>query len=307
MGGNIGAAVNNPLALAVARRSSFEARLYVRGAGLLRIEALNSNDVEVNGQLVTIAAQSLFTTDNLVTIAGASTGAAMVASTVYYVYLSNLAATFPEALRASAVSPTPDSYGTLYLDLDGTPGHEWRFVGVVFTNAAVQFLDDAGARHLANYYNRQPKALYTCPGYTDDAADTFYNSVASATFAKINGGTGDTVSFLTFDELGVTLGVCASVRANGAADSHVGLAVNDFGGTLEARAAAIVQTAALDVAVSVQLAPIVGLGSALGGTVNEASVVIENGGLATSIYADFDAAGATADVPATYLWGLVWC
>lgn len=114
------------------------------------------------------------------------------------------------------------------LDLDGTPGHEWRFVGVVFTNAAVQFQDDANARHLANYfYNRWSRRYPRAPATTDRRCHTFYNLPASATFAKINGGTGDTVSFLTFDELGVTLGVCASVRANGAADSHVGLAVND--------------------------------------------------------------------------------
>jgi hypothetical protein len=133
------------------------------------------NKVVVSGVTVKIPGAGLTRgiADNLIDLNGADAGSAPLASTLYFVYISNRKATFsPESIRLSSQAPTPVN-GVRYL---GTSGNKlnWRFVGWVMPNATPQFESSQTSRLIINLYNRFSLAMYANPAYLDNNAVTTY-------------------------------------------------------------------------------------------------------------------------------------
>lgn len=184
------------------RINVFQARLKTDLAGVsstLTFLPYGGNRVLVNGMLVIVpnAGMTRGVADNLITAAGADSGAAGGANTLYYVYVSNSKATFsPESIRLSATAPTTVS-GVKYLGGAGN-ALNWRFVGWVRLNATPQFESSDTNALIVNYYNRRLYRIFANPGYVDDNAQTTY--AVTGNWAKANGGTGSQVKLIANGE-----------------------------------------------------------------------------------------------------------
>lgn len=150
---------------------------------------------------------------NLITASGTDSTAPPAVPAVgtpvrYYAYISASTASFaPNQLRLSATAPTLDSNNVYYLT--GANGLKWRYVGAVGiwndgggAGGASRFYDTVVIRGIANYYNRRPTALFSCPGYADDNAVTAY-TINSLVWTGANGGTGSKIEFVANGEDGV--------------------------------------------------------------------------------------------------------
>jgi hypothetical protein len=165
------------------------------------LDRYNGSGVAVNGEFVAIAASSTMTLTNLanlITAAGADSGAGPAVNTLYYLYVSNSSASFaPSGIRLSATAPQLVN-GLYYLAASGN-GLNWRFVGWIRTtsNAGTpEFTDtpgggaaagtagvNAGKRLIANYYNRLRKAIgFICPNYNNDNLATTYSVLAGTSW-----------------------------------------------------------------------------------------------------------------------------
>jgi hypothetical protein len=180
----------------------FSARLKTDLAGVsstLTLLPYQGNRVLINRKSVTIPPTGLtvLVTANLINGSGADAGAAGVASTLYYVYVSNDRASFsPSSIRLSSVAPTLVD-GVKYLATSGN-GLNWRFVGWVRLNATPQFESSDTNALIVNYYNRLQKSVFANPGYVNDNARTTY--IANGNWAKANGGTGSAVGVISNGE-----------------------------------------------------------------------------------------------------------
>lgn len=70
-----------------------------------------------------------------------------------------------------------------------------RLLGTFRTTSTTTTEDSLTKRFVVSVDNPVPRRLHTCPGYTDDNANTTYTS-ASTTWTEANGGTGSKVEFL---------------------------------------------------------------------------------------------------------------
>jgi hypothetical protein len=186
-------------------RNVFEARLRtdISGAGTtgtLTLLPYAGNRIEVNGLMVPVPALGMtrLVTDNLINAAGGDSGAPGAANTLYYVYVSNPAATFsPSSIRLSATAPSLVN-GVRYLGLAGN-ALNWRFVGWVRLNATPNFESSQANRLIVNYYNRERLTLFTCPAYVDDNLSNSY-TFNSTTWLALNAGVGSRVSYIANGE-----------------------------------------------------------------------------------------------------------
>ncbi len=190
---------------------AFQGRLQWDSATQVSLQQYIGNSVDVNGLSVALGAGgiALATTDNLISSTGTDSGAAMAASTLYYVYVSNSSASsFASDLRASTTAPLAYN-GVKYLGASGNAAN-WRFVGWLRTNGSTQFVDSDTQRFVVNFYNRIRKRLYSCPGYSDNNAKTTWTT-ASTTWTSANAGTGSKLEFIANGEDSVFYtGLCMS-------------------------------------------------------------------------------------------------
>ncbi len=254
--------------------------------------------VYVNGEDVDPGAGGIAcdVTDNLIDAAGADAAAAMAASTLYYVYVSNSKATFaPSDLRGSVTAPSVHN-GVQYLGVAGN-ALQWRFVGWVFTNGSTQFKDQDNARNIANYYNRVWKRLYTNPGYVDDNNRETWTT-ASTTWVNANGGVGHQVSFIANGEDAAD--IRAQLTGYNSAGSHnrVGIQRDNAGGPVTAaESESSTSDDRWEICILDCYIPTVGRHTA------EMQACVSSGTL--TAFADIDRNGATADPPATLIIGKV--
>jgi len=182
----IGAQISGQgLDLAAARAGLGGARLE-QNAGLgLFLAAVAGPGIAVGGDYIPASTTpQLLATDNLIDATGADAGAAMAASTLYYIYLSSAAATFsPSRLRGSLTAPT--RVGGIYALGAAGNAANWLLVGWARTTAGIGFQDDPTYRGVVSYYNRQRRSLFVCPQYVDDDAQTTYG-LTSAVWALID-------------------------------------------------------------------------------------------------------------------------
>lgn len=203
----VAAPVPGLVASLVAAYGTFQGRMDWVSVTTVTLAGKTGNCIDVNGESLDIAVDLIDATldvaDKLLTATGTEAAGAMIASTLYYVYVSSSLASYePKSLRASATAPSTYR-GSKYL---GTPGNaaEWRFVGWVYTDGSTEFLDSDVARHVVNYYNRRPLSLLARPAYNDNNAETSYTHTNSS-YAQVNGGTGGTVSYVANGEDVVSL------------------------------------------------------------------------------------------------------
>jgi hypothetical protein len=209
----------------------FQARLKTDLAGVsntLTLGQCNGNKVVVSGQTVTIPTLGLTTlvTDHLITAAGADSGAAGVASTLYYVYLSNKKATFaPGTIRLSATPPTLVN-GVKYL---GNAGNalNWRFVGWVRLNGTPQFESSQLNALIVNQYNQRQQSIFATPGYNDGVDFGSFSQPAAAVWAAAASGP-SRISFIS-DGISAARIRCSAIvepQGVGVGDMSLGIGVD---------------------------------------------------------------------------------
>jgi hypothetical protein len=204
----------------------FEARLRTNQNGTtntLELLPYKGNRIEINRRMVRLPGGG-FTQgvgSNLITAAGADSGAAGAASTLYYVYVSNALATFsPSSIRLSATAPSVVN-GVRYLGAAGN-ALNWRFVGWVKLNATPNFESSDTSRFIVNYYNRLILSLFNCPGYVDNNTQAGY-ATSSVTWVGMNGGAASKLNFIANGEDAVSYeAIGAAIATNGQPTLGVG-------------------------------------------------------------------------------------
>lgn len=281
------------------RTSSTGVQLLSCGGGL----------IEVNGEIVDVGAGKLCqTSDNLIDGTGANAGAAMGASTIYYLYISNSLASYqPGQLKASTTVPTGLASGSalgsavhpddFYLGTSGNARH-WRFVGMLRTNGSTQFVDSTTQRFVRSYYNGLDLDLLTVPAYSDGNSASSFTAI-STNWTRANSGTGSTIEFLAFGFERVTLGVRALAGNSGASNAtRIGIGLDS---TTSARVEGAHNggTTVITMAADHVYTP------ALGYHYAEFLVCVSAG--TGTYYVDDARNGSGADPYASYLFGSVRC
>lgn len=201
-------------------KDAFQGRLQLDATTQVSLRRYNGDVVEVNGKNVSLGAGGIALTkdDNLITSTGADAGAAMAASTLYYVYLANAdASPFSADLRASATAPS--SYnGVKYLGTSGNAAN-WRFVGWVRANGSTQFVDSESQRWVVNHYNRRALPLVV----TDSTSSWTYTT---ATYRSWNNSTSNRVEFIANGEDPVVLHFHSNAFNSGAFRFGVGIGLD---------------------------------------------------------------------------------
>lgn len=219
------------------------------------------------------------------------------ASTLYYAYLvgiGDLAGT----LALSQIAPTSNN-GVLVLKSSTPEGCASAFVGLVYMNSAGEFQDDDGFRGVASYYYRRAKRLQLRPGYTNNNAQTNLAAFNSATFARVNGGTGDTGTYLSFGEDAAHF--VATFCSNAALTAQLLVGIGDSSNTTPAAVACIGNAA---VAGSSACVSYVAAPSSM--SVQTVTMLAMSNGANVTFVADYARTGAAADPAATQLSGVVW-
>lgn len=216
----------------IASLTEFNGRLQVDNANTISLQPYMGSTIGVNEERVSITGgYSRIATDHMISNTGANTGVAPSVSTLYYAYVSNSQASFaPNQLRLSATSPSLLN-GVKYL---GTTGNakNWRFVGWVYAynnTGSVNFKDSTTDRGIANYYNRLRKPIgFICPGYSNGNNLTLTDRVeaAAGNWAKSNGGTGTTATYVANGEDAIDIAFQATVRETAGQTCGIGVAID---------------------------------------------------------------------------------
>lgn len=219
----------------------FQVRLKFFNTTNLVLDSFNGGQyISINNQLLFISllgGPQVSTTDNLLTAAGADSGAAMAINTLYYIYVSNNLATYaPSSVRASLTNPVRTDDGAS-LAAAGN-GRNWRFVGWAYTisNAGTpNFADSITRRLVVNFYNRIRKNIgFICPGYVDDDAFTVQNIVSggAAAWAAVNGGANEQAEFISNGEDSTEISVQTWTNLT-ASNGGIGVAVDGLNPVLQ--------------------------------------------------------------------------
>lgn len=262
----------------------------------ITLQRYKGDNIRVNGEDVDPGAGglALAPSDNLLAADGTDSGGNMAPSTLYYVYVSNASASFaPTDLRASTTGPSLLN-GVKYLATTGN-GANWRFVGWIRTNASGadgEFVSDTTNRHCINYYNRRPLPILLCPNYADDNASTTY-TFNSASWARINGGTADTASYISNGEDAVLVSYQVGAEAITAHQYLLALGDNSTTtGYCQARNSSTEAGGVPSRSLSVALSPAEGY---------RTLVMLMLTTTTFTVYADAGRGGGSADVRLTYM------
>ena len=262
---------------------------------------INVNDVNV--AVGAVGAETLLcnSSDETIDLNGAETGVAPSSDLKYYAYVYNGADASAPRVRLS-LQPPADYRGFPYLNTSGG-GVNWRYLGLVaLTGGTPNFRDDDTARLVSNYYNRQRKSLFTCPGYNNNNADTTLTLASGTTFAALNGGTGDSLMLLANGADDVELFASVAVSASAGANWKVAIGLS----TSLANARTVDQVACAPCRNTQGNQP---SNCQFHGTplldLWWASLNAWTNSSAPSVYADMARNGSTADIPATILSGSV--
>lgn len=218
-----------------AQEHMLSGRLERQSATQLRYNVYAGRYLEINGEVYTVdgtaAGGQIDTTDNLITATGADAGAAMGASTVYYVYCSNASAS-PFASDCRGSTTAASAYrGGQYLGTSGNAAN-WRLVGLVRTNGSTQFVDSASQRFVLSYFNRRRIA----------ASVTDANNRTSTSTSLVEVSTTRRVEFLSWADEWTDLIVQTEMRQDTAGQiTRLGLQVDATTGSLSGSYVAIVQ------------------------------------------------------------------
>lgn len=152
----------------------------------------------------------------LKTFSECSIALSITAATLYYVYLDDDAATLvvstnipglQDEVQVMASDPTKLLLGWIYAS--GTNTTE----------------DSLANRYVINYYNRRYRPLFTCPNYSDGGTSNTYTS-NSADYAAINGGTADSVGFISNGEDAIDVSFTYTAAASASASVQIGIGDN---------------------------------------------------------------------------------
>ena len=283
-------------------------RLVIHDADNVKLVPWNEGGpwINVNGELVQIGVTNCACgiTDNTIGSDGLDTGVTPSPDTLYFVFVGNSASTFGlYSLRLCADPPIADERGIYYAG--GDPDTNYRCVGAVFTNGSPGFTDTETARFVVSLYNPLPAKVYVCPNYANDNSDTTY-SLNTATWATINGGSNDSIQYLSLAFQPAVFVLNVTVNALGAAAAQFGISA--LGGTapgLDPSAAARLPALAAGACQITYADDRHVPDGIVQAAVRTVSMLGMTGGVAATIVADFARNGATSDPPATYLTGTV--
>ncbi len=284
----------------VTHASEFGGRVRWTSTTSLVLESYTSSEVTVNGYGVGLGSSgiSLTTAENLISSTGTDAGAAMGASTVYYIYVSNSQASFAASdVRASTTAPTNLTAGThpavgYYLGSSGNALH-WRYCGVCRTNGSTQFVDSETQRFVINHHNQIPLRLFTCPAYNDNSTISTPYTTANTTWVAANAGTGSKVEWLQDARTNNPVFLSAYMMSlnSGANATYCGIGVDSTSNSNVI--ARTVGTSGETASCEWSLVPTIGY--------HAADLLICVSGGTGSYYADIDDFGGSDDSRSTYL------
>lgn len=215
-------------------------------------------------------------------------------STLFYVYIEYALSANP-SLVASLVAPT--LVDGIYLLNNTGQGIKAFFLGWIRMDSGGRFVNTDAARCVVNYYNRRPTRIRLRPAYSDNNANTTF-SLNTATWARANGGTGDTAEYIANGEDAIhvhaqyTLGAVAP-----AAVIQVGIGDNSNTQPSSAAAMGSAAISGSSAACSLCVTPAVGY--------RTLTMLGMTGGLATTFAADYARNGAAADPSVTSLYAMI--
>lgn len=128
-----------------------QCRLSVGSTSTLTLKPYNGNNVIVNGAPLQLPSAGV-----------TYTSSGLASSTLYYVYLGGTTASPTLSLSATGHSTASNGIETKTGDTTQT------LVGMVYTNASIQFVDSAASRTCLNWFNRRKivGSVAAQPGYT---------------------------------------------------------------------------------------------------------------------------------------------
>ena len=300
-GGLVGAATGG-ITLAQALVGICDGRLNYVSTTQIAFERYRGNNIEVNGELVSIGASGLAcnTTDNLISATGTDSGGAMAAGASYHIYVSNASATYAaSSCRGSSTAPTSFN-GARYLGTSGNAAN-WRYVGAARTIAGPEFVDSITQRLVLSWYHRLHKPIFSSPGYTDNNSNTTYTS-ASQVWEAVNGGGGSRLSFMANGEDQVEIKIFG-VANHDAAGTTFRLALG-----IDVVTTATVQSASKEDTEGDEEAQSASYNWVPGEGIHTVDLLTSTGGAGPSVlrYADDVRQGGTSDGVLTGITGSVW-
>lgn len=233
---------------------------------------------------------------NAMDVAGLSTGALVNASvsTLFHVYYCG-AGDFQGGLGFSTTAPT--RVNGLYVLANSDVGNTCIFVGWMRTDAAGNMQDNAAQRLVVNYYNRRWVSLLLRPAYADGNSTTTY-ALTTATWTRINAGTGDTGEWISNGEEAIRASATFVLGAVAPA-SIIKCGIGDNSNTQPLVCASLGSLAISGSSMSCQAV----ISAAAG--YRTITMLAVTGNLATTFAADYLRDGAASDPPATYLYASI--
>lgn len=163
----------------------------------------NGDLIRVNGFLYQIPTAGVLFNNTNVSVNGVA-GQNLAANTNYWAYIFNnngvLTAEF--STNSHGTSVTAPNIGNEVKGVVG--GDTYTLVGLVFTNASAQFVDNAANRNVISWYNRKPKNLAQSWGNTNQTN-------VNATTGQIYSGF---IGFSTWGDVPVALNIVGQATDN---------------------------------------------------------------------------------------------
>lgn len=302
MPGLVGSQVMNPLEEATAWRGQFGYRFHrpsSTAVGLLEMGPVGS----AGGIVYPPGAAPGFTvTDELMDSNGDPSGEDILNdrpnSPVHAYAFPPGGTDYPDGFALSLTPPTFVSAEGLWR-LPANPRS--LFVGWAQCVAGA-FVDTPARRLVASYFWRRARRMLACPNYADADSDTTYTFNTTATWAAINGGTGDFLEWCDFADGDVPIYAQLQVGATFASDVSVAIGVD---GATDVRASATIPSALTRNGTTVSVWE-VHQRSGFGFSTKTAQLLAKAPSANATIKADEARNGADADVPTTYIAGWVW-
>lgn len=237
--------------------------------------------------------------DQTIDTSGGAAGLAS-AGTLYGVYYCGREGDEPgteNTIRLSGTLPT-SYFGQYVLENSTTFGQTCPFLGLVYLDTGPVLRDDNEFRGVASYYFRKTKGVLLRPGYVDNNAQTNLAALNNAAYARINGGTGDTGTYLTFGEDDAHFAATWCVNAAVTAALFVGIGDNSDTQPAGGAVLGVGAVAKSCVAAFATVNP-----GAM--AVRTVTMLANTSSTAVTFVADAGRGGAAADVPSTYLSGTI--
>lgn len=160
-----------------------QCRLSVVDTTHLKLGPYNGQFIQISGIIYAIPAAGITALSTSCFVNGVAANP-LVASTLYYVYLFNNSGTLTLDFRTGANSghmtdTTAGNVGVEVRNNGGSPDSSRTFVGMIRTDSSAHFQDSITQRFLANWFNRQVRAVKVTTGGGNATSNTTMTAIAT--------------------------------------------------------------------------------------------------------------------------------